>query len=66
MVKIIKKGNTEVTCPNCGCVFEYTIHDVNIGYEYRYFGLISYALGGNLCKYVKCPQCGKNKVIECL
>lgn len=64
MAKIIKRADP-IECKNCGCVFEIEPSDIKMGYEDD-CSLTSWVMGGVPCTYIRCPQCGKKKVIEWL
>ena len=58
MIRIIKPGSKikfTVTCPDCGCEFEYDIDDVETDHT---VALTTYPV--QFERYVKCPCCGKH------
>ena len=57
MINILKHGNKKkftVTCPDCGCEFEYETEDLKADYS---LCLTSYP--GQYRRYIVCPECGK-------
>lgn len=55
MIKIIKKGTRDIReCDNCGCLFSFDEIDTTFVNEM------------NVKKYIKCPQCGKNIILEAI
>ena len=57
MIRIIKPGNKikyTITCPDCGCEFEYDIDDVKTDHS---IALTTYPV--KFERYVNCPCCGK-------
>lgn len=59
-MKIIKEGNVnrQVTCPICGCIYEFDRHDIREDHDYSY-ALTTYLPTYAITKYVECPCCGE-------
>ena len=57
MVKIIRKGTRQTReCATCGCYFSFDEEDTrSITSDDRFSGA---------SKFIPCPQCGKNVVLE--
>ena len=64
-MKVIKKGDTvkEVTCEECGCIFQYCKNDIQYQDEYHYAkGESTRRL--NKIEYVNCPECDTVYIIK--
>ena len=58
-IKVIKHGQKpkfKKTCPNCGCVFEHEIEDLQIEQNWS---LNSYTYPAHKKRVVVCPDCGE-------
>lgn len=60
-MKIIEKGflNNVINCVDCRCKYEYDCHDIMTTVEYT-----ESILGHYEINYVRCPMCGKKKVLS--
>lgn len=53
MIKIIKRGTRDIReCESCGCLFSFDEIDTSFVNEM------------NVRRYVKCPQCSNNVILE--
>lgn len=60
-MKIIKKGcvDNKICCTECHCEYEYDYHDIMQTFKYEIQILGSYEIS-----YVRCPMCGKKKILS--
>ena len=60
-MKIIEKGymNNKIFCTECHCEYEYDYQDIMETIEYE-----TQMLGHYEVNYVRCPMCGKKKVLS--
>lgn len=62
MIKIIEHGaRKEQRCENCGCLFSYEVNDIEKGNSAGICGMELYKTS---YKFVRCPQCKKEIVLE--
>lgn len=62
MIKIIERGSRrEQRCDNCGCLFSYEAIDTVTEYTVSLSGM---EIHKKPYKFVRCPQCKKEVVLE--
>lgn len=62
MIKIIEHGTRkEQRCERCGCLFSYEAIDVEKG---NIAGVNAFELYEKPFKYVRCPQCNNEIILE--
>lgn len=60
-MKIIKKGcvDNKICCTECHCEYEYDYHDILTTFEFA-----ETIYGQYEVNYIRCPICGKKKILS--